>query len=70
MLELAIKTGNAAFCSDGGDPNDDRQCRDHELARILLRVVADLNSGELTVNGSMRLRDINGNSVGTVRLEE
>ena len=55
-IQITIETDNAAFEEDPG-----------ELGRILGTVAAKAEG--LEPGESVNLRDINGNTVGTVRLE-
>jgi hypothetical protein len=64
---IEISCDNAAF-KDEGDGSDDDAYRDCELARIL-RTAADHLSGG-TAGDSLKLYDINGNKVGTYRIED
>ena len=60
MFSLRIETENAAFCDDlTGEP-----APAPEVARIL-RDLADRIEAEADAAGPFRLRDINGNTVGT-----
>lgn len=61
MLNLKIKTKNAAF-TDTGDPRP-------ELARIL-RATAELIEQELQKEFKVNVLDITGNTVGTLTLSK
>lgn len=64
MLNLTIKTGNAAFMDDNGEEND--MFMEREVARILREVA---NQIEYRGVHEGNIMDINGNKVGSYTLE-
>lgn len=60
MLTVNIETGNAAFHDEEGEPSG------HEAARILRELADRLEAGDT----SGKVRDINGNTVGSFELAE
>ena len=63
MLKIEIKTSGAAFANEDGE--FDVYCGGEEVNRILKKIVKDIRNGYET--GSCM--DINGNKVGTWKLE-
>jgi hypothetical protein len=59
-LTITIKMDNAAFSEDNGA----------EVARILAKFAREVESHTLEPDDSYKLRDINGNTVGTVSVSE
>ena len=57
MVKIKISTANEAFNEPGTGP---------EIARILKRLAKDVESG-VVHNDELRLRDINGNTVGSFK---
>jgi hypothetical protein len=63
-ITIIIRTDNAAFDPDNGGP-------EHEVARILTYYARQLQDGLRNLQiGPMKLRDINGNTVGAVTVED
>ena len=62
MITITIKTDNAAF---HGDDEGNPCAYINEVARILYELADQYENGG---NPSLRLRDINGNTVGEVAL--
>jgi hypothetical protein len=64
-ITITIQTDNAAFAIDNGGP-------EQEVARILHKLAAELSDGltNIPITGRKNLRDINGNTVGSVLIRE
>jgi len=62
MITITIKTDNAAFSEDDGEPTG--AARQAEIARILRELAEHYENGG--VYAGHRLRDVNGNTVGSV----
>lgn len=58
--QIIINTDNAAFAENGGA----------ELARILRGLAEDVETSDIRYMEGQRLRDINGNTVGTFTVSE
>ena len=70
MFTLTIKTGNAAFCDDNGEPN--AYARDREIARILRHLAKALeDDGGIDQSGTYlkAIWDRNGGHVGQFEIE-
>lgn len=59
LITITINTDNAAFVEDG----------EQEVARILTELSSDIARGAIDYDGA-NIRDINGNVVGRISLEE
>ena len=64
-LEITLDTDNAAFCNEDGDTSG--YSRDTEVARILSDLARRINKSGMA---DYVLTDINGNSVGQLRVTE
>jgi hypothetical protein len=63
-ITITIRTDNAAFDEENGGV-------ELEVSRILQKLARDLADGIRNASiGPMKLRDVNGNTVGDVRVDD